>query len=57
MIAFSPGKGHHTVTVCMKDLINKTLPLYKAAYAGRGVPSKFDKVWGEGANSTTTASD
>lgn len=30
----------------LKAHINKALPLYQAMYTSRGIPNKFEKVWG-----------
>lgn len=40
-----------------KALVNKTLPFYKATYARRGIPNKFERVWGGWTKSASTVSE
>lgn len=46
-----------TSVLAWKAVVNKALPLYKATKSNRGVPSKFEKLWGGWINDKTTVSD
>lgn len=57
MIVLSWKKPNPPSVSAWKGVVNRAAPLYKATYISRGMPQKFDKVWGSWMNSETTVAD
>lgn len=56
-IVLSWKKSNPPSVSAWRGVVNRAAPFYKATYINRGIPQKFDKVWGSWMNSDTTVAD